>query len=70
MLLIDGQQRMTTLTTGLNNFFASMYRELGTCVDPEEHATAMLLTRGASRGQAHLLRHAQQAHRTNALPLG
>ncbi|MDO4796714.1 MAG: DUF262 domain-containing protein [Coriobacteriales bacterium] len=30
-------------TTGLNNFFAGMYRELETCADPEEYVTAMLL---------------------------
>lgn len=35
-------------TTGLNNFFAGMYRELETCANPEEYVTAMLLvhTRG------------------------
>lgn len=30
-------------TTGLNNFFAGMYRELETCANPEEYVTAMLL---------------------------
>ena len=33
-------------TTGLNNFFAGMYRELETCADPEEYVTAMLLIHG------------------------
>jgi len=33
-------------STGLNNFFAGMYRELETCANPEEYATAMLLIHG------------------------
>lgn len=33
-------------STGLNNFFAGMYRELETCANPEEYVTAMLLIHG------------------------
>ena len=33
-------------TTGLNNFFAGMYRELEACANPEEYVTAMLLIHG------------------------
>ena len=33
-------------STGLNNFFAGMYRELETSADPEEYVTAMLLIHG------------------------
>ena len=33
-------------STGLNNFFAGMYRELETCANPEEYTTAMLLIPG------------------------
>lgn len=36
-------------STGLNNFFAGMYRQLETVADPEEYVTAMLLIHG--RGQ-------------------
>ena len=35
------------LTTGLNNFFASMYRNLESQIDIEEYVTAMLLVHGS-----------------------